>query len=258
MKKRTLLVILSILTFLIIWQVVFCLIDTNIILPAPSKVLPIIARSLLNRETLHVIWQTAWKVLLALVFSTVLGILSGFFLGRFTFLFHFIRPWIMVIQSVPVISWLTLVIFAWGIGWKGPVFISVLSLLPGAIFTTISGVHNLDSNLLEMAKFYQVPSIEIFKDIYFGSFLPFFVAILDINIGQAWKVILVTEYLCGGDGLGEKILIARMNINTAEAWGFTLMAVILGISTEVLLKFALQKVYHNELLSKGHEAFKIL
>lgn len=92
MKKRTLLVILSILTFLIIWQVVFCLIDTNIILPAPSKVLPIIARSLLNRETLHVIWQTAWKVLLALVFSTVLGILSGFFSREIYFPFSFHPP----------------------------------------------------------------------------------------------------------------------------------------------------------------------
>jgi NitT/TauT family transport system permease protein len=258
MKKRIFLELSSILVFLLIWQIISLVIAKNIIVPVPSKVLSMIASSLYAKETLLAIWQTTWKVFLALVLSTFLGILIGFLLGKSGTLFRFFRPWIMVIQSVPVVSWLTLVIFAWGIGWKGPVFITVLSLLPASIFTTISGVHNLDSNLLEMANFYRVPRSRIFRDLYLESLLPFFIAILEINIGQTWKVILVTEYLCGGNGLGEKILMARMNVNSAEAWAFTIIAVILGISTEALLKFILRKVYPHGYLSQGLEAFKAI
>jgi NitT/TauT family transport system permease protein len=150
----------------------------------------------------------------------------------------------MVIQTVPVISWLSLVIFMWGIGWKGPIFIAFLSILPTALLTTVSGVRNLDNNLLEMAAVYQVPKARIFKDIHMGSLLPFIAAILDVSIGLAWKVILVAEYLCGGDGLGEEILEARMNVDIPRIWALTLIAVIFGILAERLIKLMLKRSIH--------------
>jgi NitT/TauT family transport system permease protein len=164
----------------------------------------------------------------------------------------------MVIQSVPVISWLTLVIFAWGVGWKGPILISILSLLPTSILTIAAGTQNLNNQLLEMAKLYRVPQRRIISDIYIGSLFPFIAAILDVNIGLAWKVIIVTEYLCGGNGLGEKILMARMNIDTNSAWALTLIAVILGITTENISKQIFKKVTNDRTLSQSREAFKIL
>lgn len=164
----------------------------------------------------------------------------------------------MAVQAVPVISWLTLVIFTWGIGWKGPTFISTLALLPASILITTSGVRNLDIQLLEMARFYHAPSQRIIKEIYLGSLLPFLFAILDVNIGQAWKVILVSEYLCGSNGLGEKILLARMNINTPAVWAFTLIAIVSGVITEYLAKLALKKVTHYGYLPEGIKSIKSL
>jgi len=178
---------------------------------------------------------------LALLLAVVVGLLTGLVLGRSETLYGVFRPLIMVIQAVPVVSWLTLVIFVWGLGWKGPVFIAFLSLLPISILTTVSGVHNLDQGLLEMARLYQVPQRKVIKDIYLGSLLPFMIAILDVSIGQAWKVILVAEYLCGGNGLGVKILSARMSIDVPEVWALTLMAVLFGILSEYLIKFGLGK-----------------
>jgi NitT/TauT family transport system permease protein len=119
----------------------------------------------------------------------------------------------MAMQAVPVVSWLTLIVFAWGIGWKGPLFIAVVALLPMAALTTVSGVHSLDRDLLDMARLYGVPRGRVLRHVYFGSLLPFVVAVLDVSVGQAWKVILVAEYLCGGSGLGVRILMARMNVD---------------------------------------------
>ena len=152
------------------------------------------------------------------------------------------RPVIMVIQAVPVISWLTLVIFAWGIGFRGPIFITFLSLFPIALLTTVSGVRNLDKNLLEMATLYRVPRWQVIRDIYLGSLLPFIVAILDVTLGQAWKVILVSEYLCGNSGLGVLILAARYEVNPAKVWALTFLAVLLGLITERLVKLLFRKV----------------
>lgn len=249
--KKFLQILLSILALLLIWQVLSLVVDKEIIIPAPENTLPVVFDSITSDKILISIWQTTWKVIAALSLSIAIGIPLGYFLGRSDFLYRFFRPWIMVIQAVPVISWLTLVIFAWGIGWKGPIFISTLSLLPMSILTTISGVRKLDSHLLEMAKLYQVPRRRIFRDIYVGSLFPFIAAILDVNIGQAWKVMLVTEYLCGGDGLGEKILMARMNVDTSGAWALTLIAVILGITAEILSKQLLGKAFNARIMSQS-------
>ena len=98
------------------------------------------AQLLVSGPIILAAWQTAWKVFLALLLVLLIGLPLGLGLGLSKTLYNMFRPIIMVIQAVPVISWLSLVIFAWGIGWKGPVFIAFLSLLPLAILTTVAGV----------------------------------------------------------------------------------------------------------------------
>lgn len=228
--------------FLILWQLLALFFGWSIILPPPLEVLPTMGNLLFEPDTGAAIGQTAWKVLLSLALVLLIGIVLGLLLGMVKPLYEMMRPIIMVIQAVPVISWLTLVIFAWGIGWRGPVFITFLALLPMALLTTVSGVRNLDHKLLEMARVYKVPASRVFKDIYIGSLLPFVAAIIDVSIGQAWKVILVTEYLCGNSGLGVKILSARYAVDSTGVYAYTLLAVILGIITERLVKLAMGRL----------------
>ena len=220
-----------------------CLLDKSILVPQPADTLRILYESIQTREILLAAWQTGWKVMLCLSLAILIGIPAGLILGLSERFYEVCRPLIMVIQAVPVISWLSLVIFMWGIGWKGPIFIAFLSILPTDLLTTVSGVRDLDKGLLEMAAVYQVPAPRVFRDIHIGSLLPFISAILDISIGQAWKVILVAEYLCGGSGLGDEILKARMSVDIPRVWALTLLAVILGILAERFIKLCIRRMH---------------
>jgi len=231
----------GIIFIIILWQAAAMMVNKSIV-PLPREVLHIFAQGLVSPDMLLAGGQTLVKVLLALALSIMIGIPLGVCLGLSDTLYEICRPIIMLVQAMPVVSWLSLVIFAWGVGWKGPVFICTMSLLPISILTTVSGVRSLDKNLLEMAHLYKAPNQKIFKEIYLGSLMPFIASILDVSIGQAWKVILVTEYLCGGKGLGEEILMARMNIDFPGVWGITLIAVTLGIAMERIVKISLAKV----------------
>lgn len=232
---------IGIMIFIIIWQLLAVIVGKSII-PGPAETLGRMLEFLFSSRILLACWDTAWKVFLALLLVMLIGLPGGLLLGLSDTIYDMFRPLIMIIQAVPVISWLSLVIFAWGIGWKGPVFIAFLSLLPISILTTVAGVRNLDKNLLEMARLYKVPHSRVLKDIYLGSLLPFIAAIADVSIGQAWKVILVAEYLSGGSGLGVEILRMRMNIDFPGVWALTLIAVLLGIITERLIKLGLRRV----------------
>jgi len=228
--------------FLLFWEICARWIMPGIILPELGIVGREMLRLLSDTAVYQAALQTLWKVLLALGLVLVLGIVLGLLLGLSTAFYQMMRPIIMIIQAVPVVSWLSLVIFAWGIGWKGPIFIAFLSLLPMALLTTVSGVSNLDRKLLEMARVYQVPRGRVIRDIYLGSLIPFIVAIVDVSIGQTWKVILVAEYLCGSSGLGVDILSARYYVNIPRVYALTLLAVILGLITERLIKLWLGRV----------------
>lgn len=234
--------LIGILVFLLLWHLAAVVIDRSIILPSPYLVLTELLRLASMTTTWQAALHTAWKVLAGLVLVLAAGVSIGLFLGVNSAWRDSSRPIIMVIQAVPVISWLSLVLFTWGPGWEGPVFIVFLSLLPTAVLTTISGVQNLDRSLLEMASVYRVPPWAVFKHIYLGSLLPFFVAVVDISIGQAWKVILVAEYLAGDRGLGVNILSARYEVNAVKVYAYTLLAVILGIITERTVKALLGRI----------------
>lgn len=234
-------VIAGICLFLAGWQLVSFVIDRSIV-PVPVETLQLLGKHIVSPKMIEAALQTAWKVGLAIILVLFLGIIVGLLLGISAKCYEMFRPLIMVIQAVPVVSWLSLVIFAWGIGWKGPVFITFVSLLPTAILTTVAGVRNLDQNLLEMARVYRVPFSYVMKHIYLGALVPFIIAIIDVTIGQAWKVVLVAEYLSGGSGLGVEIFNARMVVDSAGAWSVTLLAALLGILTERLVKYALGRM----------------
>ncbi|WP_372236606.1 ABC transporter permease [Thermosipho melanesiensis] len=156
--------------------------------------------------------------------------------------FELLRPTFTIIQSVPIISWLALVMFVWGIGLTGPIIISTLSLIPNVTFSVAQGVRNTDKKLLEMAKTYNVPKGKIIKDIYFGSIIPFLLSALEVISGNLWKVVIVSEYLAGKEGIGVQISWARQYVDTPKVYALTIIAVILGISTERLIKIITKRV----------------
>ena len=166
--------------------------------PVSSQTLGLLGQHLVNPRMLEAALQTAWKVGLALVLVLLLGLILGLLLGLSETFYDMFRPIVMFIQAVPVVSWLSLVIFAWGVGWRGPIFITFVSLLPTAVLT-VSSIRNLDKDLLEMAGL-QVP----FKGV------PLHLPRLSVALyrgynrcylGQAWKVVLVSEP-GRGSGLG--------------------------------------------------------
>jgi len=228
--------IVGLLLLLLVWEISALLLGSSFILPTPIETFKALIHELTKIETFHAFLSTAWKGFFVLGLVVLLGTLIGLVMGINTAIYEILRPVVMIVQAVPVISWLALVIFLWGIGWKGPVLISFLSLLPISIFTTAAGVRSIDKDLLEMVKVYKVSKRKVFKDIYLGSIVPFVVATIDISIGNVWKVILVSEFLCGDEGLGVLISWARQYVDVPRVYALTIIAVTFGIISERLTR----------------------
>lgn len=226
----------GILLIIVIWYFLSFVIGSSFVLPSPHLVIDTLIEQLKTPRVYSALWSTVWKTLVVLLLGTLIGIVIGFFMGINDTVYEIVRTLFMVIQSIPVVSWLAFVVFLWGVGFKGPILISTLSILPDIVFTTASGIKNIDGKLLEMVKLYKVSFGKIFRHLYLASIVPFIIAAVEISIGNVWKVVLVTEFLVGGSGLGVELAWARQYVDVPRIYAITLIAVVLGLATERLFK----------------------
>ncbi len=215
-----------------VWWILSLIVNSEIILPSPMAVLGSLNKIITSREFYGALASTILKGLFSTLLVITIGTSIGMLMGLKRSLSDVLKPFVTLLQSVPVVSWLAFAIFLWGIGWKGPVLLTTLSLLPVVIINTYSGVLNVDTQLLEMARVYGVERKKIFKYIYLGSLLPFMLASLRITLGNVWKTILVTEFLCGDQGIGVMIAWARSYVDTPRIFALTLIGVVLAVSFE--------------------------
>ena len=227
---------------LLIWKVFSLVIGSDIILPGPEAVFGSLISLIKDPVFYSSLLSTLWKGILSSFLIGAVGIPIGFLMGVSKLAADLMEPIVTVLQSVPVISWLALAIFMWGIGWKGPVLLTFLSLLPVAIINTASGVLNVDSKLVEMAKVFNVRASKVFKVIYLGSLLPFTAATMRIILGNVWKTIVVTEFLCGDKGIGVMISWARSYVDTPKIFALTLVAVALALSFQSIMDGTLGRI----------------
>jgi len=226
----------GVLLIIVIWYILSFAIGSSFVLPYPHLVLKTLIEQLKTPRIYFALWGTVWKTLVVLLFGTLIGIAIGFFMGINDTVYEIVRPLIMVVQSIPVVSWLAFVVFLWEVGFKGPILISTLSILPDIVFTTASGIKSIDGKLLEMVRLYKVPFGRIFRHLYLASIVPFIIAAVEISVGNVWKVVLVTEFLVGGSGLGVELAWARQYVDVPRIYAITLIAVVLGLVTERLFK----------------------
>lgn len=215
-----------------LWLIVSLLVGSELILPSPIKVFNTLAVLLKDPRTYQAILSTITKILVVVIATLVLGVALGFAIGLNDKLYQLFRPATLVIQAVPIVTWLALVMFAFGIGWLGPVVVSVLSLFPHVLLSTAVGIRSTDVKLKEMATIYKVPKRKIVRDIYLGSVLPQMVAALQIVMGNVWKVVVVAEYMCGDHGIGVMIAWARQSVAVDKVYAYTALTVILGLVAE--------------------------
>jgi len=228
--------VFGIVLIALLWYFFSFVIGSSFVLPFPHEVLINLINQLSTPRFYMALWNTIWKTLIVLFISSFIGIILGFLMGMNDTIYEIFRPMLMMIQAIPVVSWLAFVVFLWGVGWRGPILISTMAILPSTVFTTASGIKNIDRKLLEMVHLYKVSRTKIFRHVYLASIVPFVIAAVEVSIGNVWKVVLVTEFLVGGNGLGVELAWARQYVDVPRIYAITIVAVILGIATERVFK----------------------
>ena len=236
-----LIVVFSTILLLLSWHIGAKLLNIPVLLPSPMKTLDELIRIVNN--------PTFWKnVSLTLVrgglsfiiivsISTFLGLLSGFF----PFMKSFLTPLLVICKATPVMA-IILLAFIWFTSGTVPIFSAFLMGFPVMFVQVEEGVHHISHELHEVTKVYKFSRRTRFFHFHLPSMAPFLITGSKSTLSMIWKVVIAAEVLTVPSfGVGSKMSLAQVNLETAQVISWTLIAIFLTAFSDLLFSFLLKE-----------------
>ena len=251
MKRKEILKKAGIICFwFVLWQVISYLIGNPILVAGPIEV----GQTLLTQVRNQDFWLVVFLSFARITGGFLLAFVSGFLLGIIAYhvelLREILQPIMAMLKSVPIASFAVLLLI-----WMGSshltIWVSFLVVFPGIYHNTMTGMEQTNFELLEMAKVFQVSKWMQIRFLYLKSVIPYLKSGIKTVAGMSFKSGVAAEIIGTPNfSLGEKIYMAKIYLDTAGVFAWTIIVVILSNLFE---KSAL---HFLEILDK--KAFKVL
>src|SRR5687767_4634905 len=162
--------------------------------------------------------------------AVLVGVVVWLLLGRFRAVEHILDLYVNALMSAPTTAFVPVLILWFGLGIESRIAVVFLFAVFVIIINTMTGVKQVDTILVDMARSFGAREREIFFKIMLPAALPAIMAGLRLGIGRAVKGMVTAEMLLTLTGIGAMI----MQYGSSFATG-SLFAVILTILMVALL-----------------------
>ena len=193
-------------------------------------------------EFVTIVGTTVLRGITGFFIAFVLAIALGLAAGINNAFYAFLKPILVVIRSVPVISFILLALI-WLDVDQVPVFIALLTMFPFICTNVIDGIRNVNPKLLVMAKVYRVKKQHIIQGIYLPAISPFIFSGAASAMGFGWRAIIIGEVLSQPKyGIGTFMQNAQTYLLVDRVIAWTIIAILLSYLFDQLIRFAEKKV----------------
>lgn len=210
-------------------------------LPTPWTVLQTLAGLCVTGEFWGTIALSLGRILMGMVFGTLLGILLAALTCASSWADRLLSPMIRMIRAVPVASFILLVMLA---VYRStvPTVIVTLMVLPVVWSGVNQGIRQTDGQLLELARAYRLSRWKKVKLVYLPSVQPYLLSAVTTAMGLAWKSGVAAEVLCTPrQAIGTEVYNAKFYLEIPTLFAWTAVVVALSLTMERLLAAALRR-----------------
>ena len=227
--------------WLLIWALASWAVGQELLLPGPGRV----GARLLALAATGGFWldlgATLGRVFLGLAWGALAGTALAFLTHFSPWADRLISPAVRVVRATPVVSFILLV-YLWVPRRAIPWAIAGLMVLPVVWGALSAGLDSLDGKLLELARAYRFSRYNTLRLVYLPALQPHFSGGLLTAFGLAWKSGVAAEVICPPDhAIGSRIQQAKLGLETADLFAWTLAIVALSLALEGLLRRGLER-----------------
>ena len=161
---------LIVLIWLVIWQVLALVVNNSILLSGPVDTVKALITLGADPSFYLSVGITVGKILLGFLIGMLLGSVLSVLSYRFTIVKDFFSPFVSVIKSIPIVSFIIIALI-----WAGNSFVTIIvsAIISFPIFykNILEGLLVTDPKMLELASVYQMKASKRFQYIYLPLFL---------------------------------------------------------------------------------------
>lgn len=235
MKKSG--ITLSIFLILIGWQLFAALLSNDVIMPYPIDVGKLMMQQVQSISFYSILLHTITRVLMGLFIAFISAVIMVFLTFYHRFLKGFFTPILVMMKSIPNISYIIIVLLWFG-SEKSVTVIIFLILFPMIYSNLMIGLQNMDTSLQDVLLIYPESKIQTIRRIYIPMLKPFIQTSLLSGISLSFKVGVMAEIIGQVQiGIGRQLNISRLNLDMAGIFAWTAWIILLLIIVEALQKF---------------------
>lgn len=224
--------LLGIAAFLGIWQAIVVGFQIKkYVLPSPVLVL----RSLFDpalaakNQWWTQIAVTGGEILVSFVVTLVLGVALALLIAWSKPLNKLLMPVIVVLNSIPKIALAPLFLLWFGYGIQSKIFVAVLIAFFPVLLNTVTGLIDVDDNLLDLVQYLNASKWQTFTKIRIPNALPHLFAGVKISATMCVVGSIVGEFIASKKGLGRLLRSAQANIDMATMFACLVLLSIMGL-----------------------------
>lgn len=233
----------AIIFALTLWQIGAMLLNQKLLLVTPIAVAQRLVSLCAEADFIQAIAFSFARIVFGYFLALIVGCILAVIAGRFHVVEVILWPFIHVIKSVPVASFIILCLI-WLSSRNLSVFIAFLMVLPIIYTNMLQGIKSTDRGLLEMAKLFRVGWLKKMKYIHLPQIKPYLISACTLSIGMSWKAGVAAEVIGIPDGsIGEKLYEAKVYLSSADLFAWTVVIVFISILFEKIFLFLLKQFY---------------
>ncbi len=226
-----------------VWQIGAMLLDNELFLVTPV----VVVQRFFSLCTETAFWGAIGFSFLRIVLGYFLALIVGSILAGIAGRFHITEimfwPFVQVIKSVPVASFIILCLI-WLSSKNLSAFIAFLMVLPIVYTNMLQGIKSTDKKLLEMAGLFRVGWVKKLKFIYLPQLKPYLISACSVSIGLSWKAGIAAEVIGIPDGsIGERLYEAKVYLNSGDLFAWTAVIVAISMVFEKLFLHGLKLMF---------------
>ncbi|WP_180339379.1 ABC transporter permease [Peptoniphilus catoniae] len=223
-----------------IWGLISLIVGNDLYLPGPIKTLAALFNILASRESYIILVVSSIRVAFALFLALAVGLPLGFLTGFSPKAGQLLNPWLTMLKSVPVVSFIMLALL-WLNSNFLPILISFLMAMPIFWTATEASVISRDKKLLEMMEVFEIKPSKRFINYDLPWAIKHLSTALRQATGLAFKAGVAAEVLSFSPfSIGRKIMESKTYLETADLFAWTLLLVLLSFAMERLVQVGIK------------------
>ncbi|HEX5517232.1 MAG TPA: ABC transporter permease subunit, partial [Pseudolabrys sp.] len=159
----------------------------------------------------------------------LVGTPLGMLLARVRALRIGIEPYIMIIYATPLVALIPFILSMMGFGFAPKVLVVFLFAVFPVLYNTVEGARSIKPELIEVAKSFRSGEWALWREVMLPYTLPYTMTGVRQAIGRALVGMVAAEFFLSSTGLGQLIMGASQNFDTAGVFASILVIGLVGV-----------------------------